>query len=363
MRRRLALGAIAAVSTCTLLAGCGSSSSGGSTGSTGSTGGGTNNSSAAPKTEFTDALHALSAGQSLTTTLGLDTDSANLLKITGENGDTPLTQSQADLIASAKISIAVQAPSGTTLASALAQPSTTATGSSVRVTGTAGGTTYFTVTVLNKNIYLQVDLKGILDAAGKPDALAGITSQVSSLPKFVQDLIAGKTIEIPASTISSLTSLLQGAAQGQGSGSVPNASQVASLVGAVETAILNDITVARTTSGSTDVLELTGNVRTIASDVITAVATAFPAAASQISPTQANTAPDREVKAEASVTGGALSKLEFDFGQFSPKQADTLPIAATFSTASPNISAPAGATTVNFQDLVTFFTAFAGSTG
>src|SRR3954465_477568 len=106
MRRRLALGAIAAVSTCALLAGCGSSSSGASS----SGGSGTNNSSAPPKVELTDAIHALSSGQSLTTTIGLDTDSANLIKISGEKGSTPLTQSQADLLSSAQVAIAVQAP-------------------------------------------------------------------------------------------------------------------------------------------------------------------------------------------------------------------------------------------------------------
>jgi hypothetical protein len=208
-----------------------------------------------------------------------------------------------------------------------------------------------------------VNLKGILDAAGQSSAYAGITSQVSSLPAFAKDFIAGKTVEIPASTLSSLTSLLQGAAQGQGSSAVPNPAQIAGLISGIENAILNDLTVTRTTTGSTDVLEVSGNVRTIAGDVLSAVATAIPAAASQISPGQADTAPNKVVKAEASVTGGTLSKLEFDFGQFSPGQSDTLPIAASFSTVSPNITAPSGATVVNFQDLVTFFTSFAGSTG
>jgi hypothetical protein len=359
MYRRFALGAIAALSTCTLLAGCGSSSSGGSTGATASTG--TNDSSAAPKTELTDAIHALTSGQSLTTTLGLDTDSANLLKIaTSKKGVAHLTQSQADLITSARITIAEQAPSGKTLADVTSGTGTAATAGSARITGTAGGTTYFTFTVVNKNLYAQLNLKGILDAAGKSSEYAAITSQVASLPKFAQDFIAGKTIEIPASAITSLSSLLQGAAQSEGNTQVPNASQITALVKALEAAVLNDLTVTRTTSGSTDVLELSGNVRTIATDIVSAVATAIPAAAGELSPGATNSVPNRDVKAEASVTGGALSKFEFDFGQFSPHQAETLPIAATFAKTAPTISAPTGATVVSFQDLVSFFTSLAG---
>lgn len=362
MRRRVALGAIAVVSTSALLTGCGSSSSGGSTGGSGSSG--TNNTSAAPKTEFTDAIHALTSGQALTTTLGLDTDSANLLKIaTNKKGVAHLTQAQADLITSARISIAMQAPTGKTLADAASGTGAAAADSSVRVTGTAGGTTYFTLTEVNKNLYLQVNLKGILDAAGHSSAYAGIASQASSLPAFAQAFVAGKTIEIPASAITSLTSLLQGAAQGQGNTQVPNTAQIAALVKAVESAIINDLTVTRTTSGSTDVLEVSGNIRVIASDVLTAAAAALPALASQIHPSEAATAPDQTVKAEASVTGGVLSKFEFDFGQFSPHQAETLPVAATFSKTAPSITAPAGATVVNFQDLVSFFTSIGGSTG
>lgn len=363
MRSRFAVGALAAVSACTLLAGCGSSSSGGgSTAGGGSTG--SNNSAAAPKTEFTDAIHALTSGQALTTTLGLDTDSANLLKIaTSKKGVAHLTQAQADLITGARITIAMQAPSGKTLADAASGTGTAAADSSVRVTGTAGGTTYFTLTEVNKNLYLQLNLQGILDAAGHASAYAGIASQASSLPVFAQDFIAGKTIEIPASAITSLTSLLQGAAQGQGNTQVPNTAQIAALVKAVESAIINDLTVTRTTTGSTDVLEVSANIRVIASDVLTAAAAALPALASQIHPSEAATAPDQTVKAEASITGGALSKVEFDFGQFSPHQAETLPVAATFSKTTPSISAPSGATLVNFQDLVSFFTSIGGSTG
>lgn len=358
MRRRLTLVAFAAVSACTVLVGCSGSSSGGATGGVS----GTNNSTAAPKTELTDAVHALSAGSSLTTTLGLDTTSSNLIHITGENGGTPITQRQADMLSSASIAIAVQAPSGKTLAQASSADA--ASGTSVQITGAAGGATYFTFTIVNKNLYGQVDLKGLLDGIGKADSYRAITAQTATAPPFVHDFLAGKAVEVPGSVISSLTALIQGATSGQGgSNPVPNAAQVAGLVTALRDAFLNDVTVTRTSTGTTDQLGLTGNVRTIAHDVLSAVATAIPLAAPQIDPSQADQAPDRTVKATASVTGGALSKLTFDVGQFSPHQAATLPVVAAFSRTTPAIKAPGGATVVSFQDLVSLVTGFAGSTG
>jgi hypothetical protein len=83
---------------------------------------------------------------------------------------------------------------------------------------------------------------------------------------------------------------------------------------------------------------------------------------SQLSPDSASQVPNKELRVDASVTGGALSKLEFDVGQFSPHQNDTLPIEATFAPSGPAISAPSGATEVNFQQLLTFFAALATPT-
>jgi hypothetical protein len=344
--------ALLAATSLALVAGCGSSSSGGSGGTT--TGGGTNDSSAAPKTELADAVKSLSAGSALTTTLFVGTTSANLINITGEGGDTPLTQTQADLITGARVVIETTAPAGKTLAQAAAAAPNANT--AVSITGSTGGTTYFTFKVVNQELYAQLDLKDLLTVVGQGSAYAGIAGQTAGLPQFAQDFLAGKFVAIKFATIKSLTSFLQGALQGSGQTAIPNQGQIQSLIAALKTAVAADLTVARTTTGTTDELTVTGNVHDIASDILAAVATAIPAAASQLGPDAASTVPDKDLTLDASVTGGALSKVSFDFGQFSPHHKDTLPIVATFAKSGPAITAPTGSTEITLQDLTSFFT-------
>jgi hypothetical protein len=341
MRRRFGFAAIAAATACTLIAGCGSSSSGGST---------SNESTAAPKTELVDSFRSLAAGSALTTTLSLDTTIANLIHVTGQGGSTPLTQTQAALISGATITIATAAPSGKTLKSAAA----TSPGSiSTKITGSSSGKTYFTFVVADKTLYLQVDLKDLLDAAGKSAEYQSLVARTAALPAFVKAFIAGQFVSLPIATITTLTSILEGAAGGSAS-QIPSGSQLRTLLNQLQSTLASDVTVARTSSGPTDQLVVTGNVRNIARDFLSTIATAIPALASQITPDSANQAPNRDVKLDASVTSGAISRLEFDFGQFSPHQKDTLPIAATFAKNAPDISAPPGAIPISLQDLGTF---------
>jgi hypothetical protein len=352
MQRRVAVFASVATSAVVLLAGCGSSSSGRSSGS--------NDSSAPPKTELTDAFHALSAGSALTTTLSLDTTSANLIKITGEGHSTPVTQQQADLISSAKLVIETTAPSGKTLSQAAAAGTNNA--SNVSITGSAGGTTYLNLRVVNKTIYFKLDLKDILGLAGDASEYQTLVARTTAMPPFVQAFVNDQYVSLPFTTIAALESFLKGAAGGSSIGQIPTGTQITKLVGQLETTILGDLTVARTSSGSTDQLAITGNARDIAKDILSTISTAIPVAAAQLSPKAADQVPNRDLKLDASVTGGALSKLEFDFGQFSPHQKDTLPIAATFAKSGPSITTPSGVTSVDFQQLITFFGALGTAT-
>jgi hypothetical protein len=348
-RRHLAAVALAASTTAALLAGCGASSSGAST---------SNESSAAPKTELTDALHSLTAGSALTTTLSLDTTSANLVHISGEGGSTPLTQEQADLISGAKVVVETTAPSGKTLAQASAAGVNG--GAESRITGTSNGTTYFTFVEADKTFYLQVDLKDMLAAAGQSAQYQSMLAQTANLPAFVKAFVAGKFVSMPLSTYSTLESFIRGAVQGNSNVQIPTGPQLKALGEQIGNTILSDLRVARTSTGSTDQLRATGNLRTIGHDVLAAVRAGVPSLAAQINPDDANQAPDQELELDASVTDGALSRVEFDFGQFSPHQKDTLPIAATFAKSAPDIAAPSGAVQVNLQDIIGLFAA-AGS--
>jgi hypothetical protein len=351
--RRHLLAALAAATAAALLAGCGASSSGATP-----TANATNDSSAAPKTELTDAVHSLTAGSALTTTLTLDTTAANLLKIAGPQGD--LAPSDADLIANARLVVESVAPDGKTL-----QEATAAGDTNVSITGSTGDTTYFTLLDVNKTLYFQIDLKNLIAVAeshdGESTTYQRIVGQAAHLPEFAQAIVAGKWVSLPLSTVTSLEALISGFSQGAASSPpIPTASQIRSLVEQLAVAVVPHLTVTRTSTGATDQFVVTGNVRTIAHDILTTTAAAVPALASKINPDAANQAPDKNVKLDAAVTDGALSRLEVDVGQFSPQQKDTLPVAATFAKTAALISTPSDAVPISLADLVSFFTA-AGS--
>jgi hypothetical protein len=348
----LAAGALA------LAAGCGSSSSGGASQ------GAANNSSAPPKTELSDALHALHDGQALTTTLSLGTTSANLIALSGEGGDTPLTQQQADLISSARLVIATVAPEGKTLAQEAA--ATPNSDGSVSISGSAGGTTYFTLLSVNHTFYFQLDLKDLLGDVGQAqqyDMILRQAAAVPNLPPFVNAFLAGKFVSLPLSTLKNFSSFMQGFVEGALPGGIPSQTQIRAMINQVTAAVSADLTVSRTATGTTDKFVITGNVRNIARDLLSTLQSALPQGiGSQIDPAQADQVPDQDLSVDAEVTGGALSRLSFDAGQFSPHHKDTLPVVATFARSAPAISAPSGATAVDLQQLTQFFTALGQAT-
>jgi hypothetical protein len=354
MRRRASLSTLAAAGAIALLVGCGAASSGGTSGT------GTNDSTVAPKAELSAAVRALTQGSALTTTLSVGTTSANLIHITGEGGSQPLTQEQADLITGARIVIESTAPQGKTLAQEAAAGADSAAAASI--TGTTGGKTYFTFLVVDKTLYAQVDFAGIyFDLENDGEPYSNLQSETAHLPQFAQDFVAGKFVAIPFSTISDLTAFLQGALQGSGSSPIPSQDQVKGLITALQSAISSDVTVARTNTGATDDLVVTGNAHTLASDIVATIADAIPSTADGIGPDAVHGVPDQDLTLDASVTGGVLSNASFDFGQFSPHQKDTLPIVATFSQSGDPIAAPADATQVTLRDLTQFFVAVGSS--
>jgi hypothetical protein len=289
--------------------------------------------------------------------VSLGTTSANLIHITSEGNSTPVTTTQADLITSARLVVETRAPASKTL-----QQSAGAA-NSLSITGSAGGTTYFTALVVNRTIYFQLDLKDLLADTGQPpQTYSSIVSQTAGLPTFIQAFIAGKFVSLPFDTLSGFTSFLEGVAQGASKGKIPSPSQLRSVANQVRTAIASDLTVTRTSAGATDQLVVTGNAQNIGSDILSTLANAIPSIASSVRPSAAASIPSQDLTVDAAVTGGAVCRLAFDFGPVSPHQRDTLPIVASFARSGPPITAPSGATPLNLQELFGLFVTANGST-
>jgi len=119
----------------------------------------------------------------------------------------------------------------------------------------------------------------------------------------------------------------------------------------------------RTATGSTDKLALSANTRTIAEGFLNDIATAVPQAGAALSQTSPSQVPSRTITMSAEVTGGALSKLGIDFGQFDPQHQGHLPVELDFAEGGAGITAPSGAVAVNTQELAQLFGSLAGGLG
>lgn len=355
MQRRTSLAMLALASSVALVAGCGGSSSGGSTGSTTVGGTGTNNSTQAPSAELTSAFSALGKASTLTTSLKLGA-TADVIKSLASSSGSTLTDDQANAIVGAQISVEVQAPSGKTLSDLSAG----GTGGAVNFTVSDNGTNWLSVRSVNKILYLQVDLKDLLNAIGESSALSQVTSLESSpqFPAFAKALLDGKWVSLPESFASSLTG-------SSSSGSSASPQQAQAVINGLKQILTNDVTVTRTSSGSTDVLKLTANSKTVATDFINAVTSAVPTAAAALGSTDTSQIPSKDITLGATVTGGALSQLSIDLGQFAPAkdQPASLPVDLDFAQTGPAITAPSGAVAVNTTELTQLFSGFAGGLG
>jgi hypothetical protein len=338
---------LAFASSAALVAGCGGGSSGGGPAPTGSTG---TSPSESPQAELTDALSALGNASVLTTTLKFGPDAASGISDLASSSSTgsSLTQSQIDAIAGAQIAVEVAAPSGKTLSDLSNGDST---GAAVDFTVSDNGTDFLTVRSVDKTLYLQADVKDVLDTIGQGALYAQLQQGSSQLPPFVQALFNGKWISLPESSLSGLT--------GQTSSS-PSPQQVQQVIAGLKTILAKDVTVARQSAGSVDNLTLTANSRTIATDFVDQFSSLVPGGASSLGSADPSTVPSKNITLGAQVTGGSLSQLSIDFGQFDPQGKGHLPLEVDFVQGGAAITAPSGATEVSTQELSSLFGSFAG---
>jgi hypothetical protein len=331
MHRRSSLAILALASSAALVAGCGGSSSGGTSG--------TNDSSQSPSAELSSAVSALGDASTLTSTLKLGATASDLQGLAASSGSS-LTSAQANALAGAQIAAVVSAPSGKTISDLQSDT----TGASADITLSNNGTNWVSLRVVDKTLYVQANLKDLLNALGKGATYAQLQASSAQLPTFFQSLIAGKWISLPSSAAASLTG-------GAAPSSSPNPSQFLAFVDALKSLLTQDMTVARTSTGSTDEFALTANSKTLVQDFISKVEAALPAASSALAQATPGHVPSRSIQLNAQVTNGALSQLSIDLGQFDQQHKRHLPVVLEFSQGGSAVGAPSGAVAVNTQEL------------
>jgi hypothetical protein len=286
-------------------------------------------------------IDSVSAADRLTTTVRLDTTPAELKTLAEANGGSGIDASTAAAIAGASIVIERVKRSG---------------GSDLDVQAIGNGDALIELRAVGDTLYLQGDVRGILDLVNKPKVYANLRTQVKSMPSFVQAAVAGQWVSLPASTLTSLSNLAGGAAS-----TAP--SKGPRLLADLRRSIDRHATVTKSgTDSRGDHYVLHADARALAADLRASIGAAVPGGSliAQRIPTDVA---KQDVQFDAWVRGGALSELTIDVLQFAGDDVpagQSLPLTITFVKSGDDISTPADVTAVDLTQLGTLVGALTG---
>lgn len=340
MPRRTALAAVALTAAAGLLTGCGGgSSAGGSTNTADS-------SSQSGQAELVSSVQALTAASTLTGTMHLEGSGHDVLNfLQARDPNVHLTANEAAVISRLTASFEVAAPNG----EKLSQLTGISDGGSANIAVADGSKKLVTIRAVKGTLYLQADLKDVLNDLGRASTFRTLSASSSQLPSFLAALVKGEWVSLPIAEVKQLS-------HGSSTASAAPGASHTFLV-AIEGLLTKDVTVVRTGSGSTDRLTLTANLRSLAGDVASTFATLVPGAASL----DVSHLPDKAVTLDATITHGSLSTLRFDLGQIVTTADVTLPLDLSLTPTGGKIAAPAGATAADASTLASLLGAFGGT--
>lgn len=343
MRRPLSrLTAVAAAGAVVALAGCGSSSTAATPND--------------PKGKLSASVSNLTDSDALTVTLKLEASAAALQQLARSQKQT-LSAADAQAIAGLNVIFATKTTNGQKL-SAIKPGSSNSANVSVQVVDS--GRSLAELRVVDGNLYLKGDVRTILNLAHRSATYAQLQARAQKLPGFVQALIAGKWVSLSGDALKGLASQF-GVTPSQS----PGTSQSQKLLSDLRGIIDRDVTVSPHGSDSRgDHLVVSGNIRTLATDLMTSVQSAVPGGAALGNQLKPQKVPSRVVTVDTWVKDGKLAEVSLDLLQFAqPGQAPAgahVPLALTFSGTADDISAPSGATAVDLSQLGSLLGAFGG---
>lgn len=315
--------AVATIVAVVGIAGCGGSGGGGGS----------------AKDEVLTGFDGVAKADRLTTTIRLDTSPGDLQSLSRSSGDT-LDPHLASVIAGADVVIeSVRGDGGTTL----------------DVRGVAGGSTLVEFRSLEDTLYLHGDVRGILALIGKKSTYADLKAQSKSMPSFVQAVVNGQWVSLPASALTSLASLSGGQSS---SGNGPR------LLTELRRSVERHVTVSEQGSDSRGThYVLHADTRDLANDLRTAIQAAVPGGGVLSSRLPTNVS-HRTVTFDVWVRGGAVSQISINLLQFGDSSkvpsGSVLPLTITFDRTGADITPPSSATPVDMTQLGTLFGALAG---
>jgi hypothetical protein len=307
--------------------------------------GGSGGTPATPQGELVASVSKLGEAGTVTTTIQLQTTAAALKGIARAGGNT-LSADAANGLVSAQLVIETQKGGGGHSAFA--------------VRAIDGGQTLVELRVVGDTIYLQGDVNAILTLAHKRSDLASLQTEAAQLPPFAKALLDGKWVSLNAAALSGL------AGQVGGPTGSADASQGPRLLAELKGVLSRDVTVTKLgTDSRGDHLMVTGDANKLAADIKSSIASSVPGGGALTDRLTVGAGSSRVVTLEAWVKDGALTELSLDLAQFAPKDkvpgGATLPLTMTFDQSGDDISAPAGAVSIDLTQLGGLLSVLTGS--
>ena len=224
-----------------------------------------------------------------------------------------------------------------------------------------GSNAVFELRSVSDTLYLQANVRSIFTLLHKPKVFANLRAQTKSMPGFVQAVLNGKWVSLPAAALSSL-------AQAGGSGTGGSSAQGIKLLNDLRDVIKRDVTVTAAGRDSRGQhYTLSGDEAVLSVDLQAAIADAVPGGAALGSRIPASKASHRTIHVDAWVNGGALSALSLDLAQFGDPgtvpAGTTLPLVIGFERSGATIDVPSGAVPVDLTQLGTLVGALSGGSG
>jgi len=301
-----------------------------------------------PKGELTASVSNLGQSDTLTTTVKLEIDPADLQALAKTDGD-DLTATDADAIASAQLVFQAHTTNGKDLAE-LKPGDKNATAVSIRAL--SKGHTYLELRVLSGDLYIQGDVKGLLDLVHRSKTYNEVKARAASLPPFVKALVNGEWVSLNGAAAQGLAGQFGVKAGGQSG----NDAQSKKMLDDLQALLRKDVTVTKVGSDDRgDHLRLTGNAHALANDAYQSFSSAVPGGGTALSQAKPQNVPNKKVTVDAWVKDGVLSEISLDFAQFAdpsdPAASKHLPIALTFEQDGDSIDKPTDATPIDLTQL------------
>lgn len=342
-RTRTALAAVGVAATAVAAVGCGSEQAG------------TTALHGSPHQQVLTSFENLTKGDTLSGTLHLGTDAASLLRFGARVGGGNLDGKQAQALAGGAVRFTVHSTQGS-LADLAGQQSPSNT-EQFDLAFTDQGRRYAELRVVDSNLYLQANVKGIMALVGAPrDAYAHALALAGKAPASIKQVavavLTGKWVELPASQLKALQNKIRAQA-GPNAAPSPNPQQRQRFLTSLQNLFRKDVKVkqTRSTTGGGS-YALTANTRQLVGSFLTSLAQLQPALAGQVHGMPLSRVPSRTITFGAQVSNARLSRLSFDLAQLVPKRGTPhLPLDLDFSTASMSVTAPSGAVHANLTAL------------